>query len=72
MQLLEANAEDQIISSSSMPQLGKNKSINGTILKISKVLNLETFQVELDMGQYSKYEFSGLAKYVKAPKMVKF
>jgi len=49
-----------------------SKSINGTKHKIKRVIDKSNFELETDIGEYSQYESSGLARHVKVPKMQKF
>lgn len=39
---------------------------------IKNVINKEKFQIEIDLDKYTAYESSGVAKYVKTPKIVEF
>ena len=35
-----------------------------------RIINKSSFEVEIDTSKYTAYEQSGLAKYVKTPKII--
>lgn len=69
MEIKQKDSTDttQIDSSASS---SKQSSVNNQELTVSKVINKQKFEVEIDMDLYSDYKESGIVKYQKTPKIV--